>query len=119
MQDSWNILYRTIYNCTDGAYPCQYKGCEVSDGKLSLCRYKKILARMYELGMTPVLPAFSGNVPAALKSVFPAAKIERLGNWKDGCPRLVCGSVTNMASFRAVLRCSLHMVYATQLCCKC
>ncbi|XP_063937110.1 alpha-N-acetylglucosaminidase-like isoform X2 [Daucus carota subsp. sativus] len=81
MQDSWNILYRTIYNCTDGAYPCQYKGCEVSDGKLSLCRYKKILARMYELGMTPVLPAFSGNVPAALKSVFPAAKIERLGNW--------------------------------------
>ncbi|WOH10514.1 hypothetical protein DCAR_0729983 [Daucus carota subsp. sativus] len=36
---------------------------------------------MYELGMTPVLPAFSGNVPAALKSVFPAAKIERLGNW--------------------------------------
>ncbi|XP_063937106.1 alpha-N-acetylglucosaminidase-like isoform X1 [Daucus carota subsp. sativus] len=46
-----------------------------------LIMQKKILARMYELGMTPVLPAFSGNVPAALKSVFPAAKIERLGNW--------------------------------------
>jgi alpha-N-acetylglucosaminidase len=42
---------------------------------------KKILARMYELGMTPVLPAFSGNVPAALKSIFPSAKITRLGNW--------------------------------------
>ncbi|KAK3225564.1 hypothetical protein Dsin_005426 [Dipteronia sinensis] len=42
---------------------------------------KKILARMYELGMTPVLPAFSGNVPAALKQVFPSAKITRLGNW--------------------------------------
>ncbi|KAH7550411.1 hypothetical protein JRO89_XS13G0187400 [Xanthoceras sorbifolium] len=42
---------------------------------------KKILARMYELGMTPVLPAFSGNVPAALKQVFPLAKITRLGNW--------------------------------------
>ncbi|KAF3643275.1 hypothetical protein FXO37_22080 [Capsicum annuum] len=41
---------------------------------------KKILARMYELGMTPVLPAFSGNVPAALKHVFPSAKISRLGN---------------------------------------
>ncbi|KAG8388629.1 hypothetical protein BUALT_Bualt02G0145300 [Buddleja alternifolia] len=42
---------------------------------------KKILARMYELGMTPVLPAFSGNVPAALQSVYPSAKITRLGNW--------------------------------------
>ncbi|KAL0421835.1 UNVERIFIED_CONTAM: Alpha-N-acetylglucosaminidase [Sesamum latifolium] len=42
---------------------------------------KKILARMYELGMNPVLPAFSGNVPAALKSVYPSAKITRLGNW--------------------------------------
>nr|XP_048329041.1 alpha-N-acetylglucosaminidase-like [Ziziphus jujuba var. spinosa] len=42
---------------------------------------KNILTRMYELGMTPVLPAFSGNVPAALKSIFPSAKITRLGNW--------------------------------------
>nr|KYP46995.1 Alpha-N-acetylglucosaminidase [Cajanus cajan] len=42
---------------------------------------KKILNRMYELGMTPVLPAFSGNVPAALKYIFPSAKITRLGNW--------------------------------------
>ncbi|XP_061369642.1 alpha-N-acetylglucosaminidase-like [Gastrolobium bilobum] len=42
---------------------------------------KKILARMYELGMTPVLPGFSGNVPAALKYIFPSAKITRLGNW--------------------------------------
>ncbi|XP_038680573.1 alpha-N-acetylglucosaminidase-like isoform X2 [Tripterygium wilfordii] len=49
------------------------------DQQLSL--QKKILSRMYELGMTPVLPAFSGNVPAALKSMFPSAKITRLGNW--------------------------------------
>ncbi|XP_031250940.1 alpha-N-acetylglucosaminidase-like [Pistacia vera] len=42
---------------------------------------KKILARMHEFGMTPVHPAFSGNVPAALKNVFPLAKITRLGNW--------------------------------------
>ncbi|KAL2253990.1 UNVERIFIED_CONTAM: Alpha-N-acetylglucosaminidase [Sesamum indicum] len=42
---------------------------------------KKILARMYEFGMNPVLPAFSGNVPAVLKSVYPSAKITRLGNW--------------------------------------
>ncbi|PIA62267.1 hypothetical protein AQUCO_00200330v1 [Aquilegia coerulea] len=49
------------------------------DQQLSL--QKKILGRMYELGMTPVLPAFSGNVPAALKSIYPSAKIARLGNW--------------------------------------
>ncbi|KAG8488200.1 hypothetical protein CXB51_018538 [Gossypium anomalum] len=49
------------------------------DGQLTL--QKKILARMYELGMTPVLPAFSGNVPAAFKDMFPSAKITRLGNW--------------------------------------
>ncbi|CAN0900705.1 NAGLU [Linum grandiflorum] len=46
-----------------------------------LAMQKKILARMYELGMTPVLPAFSGNVPAALIDLFPSAKITRLGNW--------------------------------------
>lgn len=46
-----------------------------------LIMQKKILARMYELGMTPVLPAFSGNVPAVLKNIFPSAKITRLGNW--------------------------------------
>ncbi|KAH9720031.1 alpha-N-acetylglucosaminidase [Citrus sinensis] len=28
-----------------------------------------------------VLPAFSGNVPAALQNVFPSAKITQLGNW--------------------------------------
>ncbi|KAI8543574.1 hypothetical protein RHMOL_Rhmol08G0229400 [Rhododendron molle] len=42
---------------------------------------KKILARMFEFGMTPVLPAFSGNVPAALKTIFPSASITRLANW--------------------------------------
>ncbi|KAM3318990.1 alpha-N-acetylglucosaminidase isoform X1 [Capsicum chacoense] len=53
---------------------------------------KKILARMYELGMTPVLPSFSGNVPAALKHVFPSAKISRLGNWftVNSDPRWCC-----------------------------
>ncbi|KAK1268870.1 hypothetical protein QJS04_geneDACA006846 [Acorus gramineus] len=42
---------------------------------------RKILSRMHELGMFPVLPAFSGNVPMALKVQFPSAKITRLGNW--------------------------------------
>ncbi|KAG9449509.1 hypothetical protein H6P81_009474 [Aristolochia fimbriata] len=53
---------------------------------------KKILSRMFELGMTPVLPAFSGNVPAALLSIFPSAKIAQLGNWftVDGDPNWCC-----------------------------
>lgn len=32
-------------------------------------------------GCISVLPAFSGNVPAALKNIFPLARITRLGNW--------------------------------------
>ncbi|KAI4303870.1 hypothetical protein MLD38_039456 [Melastoma candidum] len=53
---------------------------------------KRILARMYELGMTPVLPAFSGSIPAAVKQKFPSAKITRLGNWfsVDSNPRWCC-----------------------------
>ncbi|GFN94101.1 N-acetylglucosaminidase, alpha [Plakobranchus ocellatus] len=41
----------------------------------------KILGRMRELGMVPVLPAFAGHVPAAIKRVFPKANVTRLGNW--------------------------------------
>ncbi|KAJ4822739.1 hypothetical protein Tsubulata_007000 [Turnera subulata] len=57
-----------------------------------LALQKKILSRMLELGMTPVLPSFSGNVPAALQKVFPLAKITRLGDWNtvDKNPRWCC-----------------------------
>ncbi|KAI4333092.1 hypothetical protein L6164_017940 [Bauhinia variegata] len=53
---------------------------------------KQIISRMLELGMTPVLPSFSGNVPAALTKIFPSAKITRLGDWNtvDGDPRWCC-----------------------------
>ncbi|KAK6119256.1 hypothetical protein DH2020_047002 [Rehmannia glutinosa] len=53
---------------------------------------KQILSRMVQLGMTPVLPSFSGNVPAALKAIFPTANISRLGDWNtvDGDPRWCC-----------------------------
>lgn len=36
---------------------------------------KKILQRERELGMTPILPAFSGHVPPAFKEKFPSSKI--------------------------------------------
>lgn len=44
---------------------------------------KKILQRERELGMKPVLPAFTGHVPAAFKEKFPSAKLKTT-NWKNG-----------------------------------
>jgi alpha-N-acetylglucosaminidase len=44
---------------------------------------KRILARERELGMKPVLPAFTGHVPAALPKRFPTAKCKST-NWKNG-----------------------------------
>ncbi|RCV35752.1 hypothetical protein SETIT_7G265200v2 [Setaria italica] len=60
------------------------------DDQLAL--QKKILSRMYAFGMFPVLPAFSGNIPAALKSKYPSAKVTHLGNWftVDSNPRWCC-----------------------------
>ncbi|KAE8795935.1 alpha-N-acetylglucosaminidase [Hordeum vulgare] len=57
-----------------------------------LALQKKILSRMIELGMVPVLPSFSGNVPVAFKKLFPSASITRLGDWNtiDGNPRWCC-----------------------------
>ena len=42
---------------------------------------KKIVKRERELGMKPVLPAFSGHVPEELKIKYPNAKITSLGDW--------------------------------------
>ncbi len=49
------------------------------DNQLAL--QKKIVARERELNMTPVLPAFAGHVPAALKAAHPTANIKNLGGW--------------------------------------
>lgn len=42
---------------------------------------KKIVNRERELGMHPVLPAFAGHVPAALKKIYPNAKITQTSSW--------------------------------------
>lgn len=42
---------------------------------------KKILARERELGMKPVLPAFTGHVPPTFKDKFPNAKLRKV-NWE-------------------------------------
>jgi alpha-N-acetylglucosaminidase len=43
---------------------------------------KKILARERSLGMTPILPAFTGHVPPAFAKKFPQAKLKKT-NWSD------------------------------------
>lgn len=42
---------------------------------------KQILARMHELGMKPVVPAFSGYVPKAFADKYPDAKIYEMPRW--------------------------------------
>lgn len=42
---------------------------------------KKIVARMVELGMTPVLPAFPGFVPRAITRVLPNASVVNASQW--------------------------------------
>ncbi|MGV3765968.1 MAG: alpha-N-acetylglucosaminidase [Chitinophagaceae bacterium] len=44
---------------------------------------KKILKRERELGMKPVLPAFTGHVPKAFRKKFPQAKLKAT-NWTNG-----------------------------------
>ncbi|KAJ5769528.1 hypothetical protein N7520_004087 [Penicillium odoratum] len=42
---------------------------------------KKIVRRMVELGMTPVLPAFTGFVPNNISRVYPDASVVRSSSW--------------------------------------
>ncbi|KAF7591021.1 hypothetical protein BBP40_002039 [Aspergillus hancockii] len=49
---------------------------------------KKIVARIVELGMTPVLPGFSGFVPSALRRVKPHAGILDGEQWSGFPPNL-------------------------------
>ncbi|MEO7312320.1 MAG: alpha-N-acetylglucosaminidase [Chitinophagaceae bacterium] len=44
---------------------------------------KKILQRQRALGMKPVMPAFTGHVPAAFKKIYPGAKLKTT-NWTNG-----------------------------------
>ena len=57
---------------------------------------KKILARERELGMTPVLPAFAGHVPAELKQVFPDAEITRVSYWGGFADEYRCSFLAPM-----------------------
>ncbi|KAK7523799.1 putative alpha-N-acetylglucosaminidase [Phyllosticta citriasiana] len=47
---------------------------------------KKIVERMVELGMTPVLPSFTGFVPRAISRVLPNATIVNGSQWNGFAP---------------------------------
>ncbi|MGZ3837466.1 MAG: alpha-N-acetylglucosaminidase [Flavisolibacter sp.] len=48
---------------------------------------KQILQRERSLGMTPVLPAFTGHVPAAFKNKYPRAKLRKT-SWNGKFPEV-------------------------------
>lgn len=43
---------------------------------------KRILGRMRDLGMTPILPAFAGYVPKAFAKAHPKARIYKMRSWE-------------------------------------
>lgn len=45
---------------------------------------QKILKRERELGMTPILQAFTGHVPESITEIYPKAKLHKTGNWSAG-----------------------------------
>ncbi|KAL1643038.1 hypothetical protein SLS61_009426 [Didymella pomorum] len=47
---------------------------------------KHILERMLELGMTPILPAFTGFVPRSLTNAYPNATVVNGSQWEDFPP---------------------------------
>jgi alpha-N-acetylglucosaminidase len=47
---------------------------------------KQILERMLELGMTPILPAFTGFVPRSLTNAYPNATVVNGSQWEDFPP---------------------------------
>ncbi|KAL7647611.1 UNVERIFIED_CONTAM: hypothetical protein RMT77_001211 [Armadillidium vulgare] len=49
--------------------------------KNTLALQHKILKRMREFGMIPILPAFAGHVPPALTRLYPNAKVTKLSAW--------------------------------------
>lgn len=72
---AWN-RFGNIQGSWGGELPLQW-----IDGQFEL--QKQILARMLELGMTPILPAFTGFVPRALPHVYPNASVVNGSRWED------------------------------------
>jgi alpha-N-acetylglucosaminidase len=71
---AWN-RFGNIQNSWGGALPMEW-----IDSQFEL--QQKITKRMVELGMTPVLPAFTGFVPMAISNYLPNATIANGSSWE-------------------------------------
>ena len=58
---------------------------------------KKIVARERELGIRPILPAFSGHVPAELARIYPDAPIKELKPWEHFPQDCACSLLDPMS----------------------
>lgn len=56
----------------------------------SVSLQKKILSRMREFGIIPVLPAFAGQVPRAFSRIFPNASLTLLPKWNSFSDEYCC-----------------------------
>ncbi|KAH7910217.1 glycoside hydrolase family 89 protein [Hygrophoropsis aurantiaca] len=70
---AWN-RFGNIQGSWGGVLPVQW----VND---QFALQKKIITRMIELGMTPVLPSFTGFVPRKMHSLYPNASIVNGSQW--------------------------------------
>ncbi|MBQ8839527.1 MAG: alpha-N-acetylglucosaminidase [Bacteroidales bacterium] len=58
---------------------------------------KQIVARERELGIRPILPAFSGHVPAELARIYPDAPIKELKPWEHFPADCACSLLDPMS----------------------
>ncbi|XP_043288874.1 alpha-N-acetylglucosaminidase [Venturia canescens] len=58
--------------------------------ELTLQLQHRILTRMRELGIIPVLPAFAGHVPRALTRIYPSANVTKIEKWNKFADKYCC-----------------------------
>ena len=65
---------------------------------------EQIVTREREFNMRPVLPAFAGHVPAALKRVYPNIKTTRVSEWGGFADQYRCTFLNPMDSLYAIIQ---------------
>ena len=65
---------------------------------------EQIVAREREFNMRPVLPAFAGHVPAALKRVYPNIKTSKVSEWGGFADQYRCTFLNPMDSLYAIIQ---------------
>jgi alpha-N-acetylglucosaminidase len=75
---------------------------------------KLIVARERELNMKPILPAFAGHIPAALKRVFPSLKTSEVSQWGGFGTKYRCTFLSPMDSLYTAIQ-KAYMTEQTKL----